>query len=75
MPMTDDELMEFIGIKRCSPEARAKIMARITPAKRAHYESMADTVVELNLWAAGLGPKPQGVIVCGCSRCRPRGRK
>lgn len=70
--MTDTELEVFLGIagtKEC-----AKIMASITPEKRALYESMANLETEVKLWQAGLGLKPKGVIICGCRRCQPRKR-
>jgi hypothetical protein len=66
--MTDAELEEFLGIARCSAADRAKVMATITPAKRAVYESMANLETEVALWQEGLGPKPEGVIICGCGR-------
>jgi len=72
--MTDDELMEFLGIKRLAPKA-APIMATITPEKRALYDRMANLETEVALWQEGLGPKPAGVIICGCGRCRPTRRK
>jgi hypothetical protein len=71
MPMTDDELMEFLGIKRLAPEGRAKIMATITPEKRALYDRMANLETEVALWQEGLGPKPDGVIICGCGKRGP----
>lgn len=64
--MTDAQLEVFLGIagtKEC-----AKIMASITAADRASYESMAKLEMELKLWQDGLGPKPKGVIICGCGR-------
>jgi hypothetical protein len=73
--MTDAELEVFLGIagtKEC-----AAIMAKITPEERASYERTADLVMELKLWQEGVGPKPKGVIICGCKRCSPpkKGRK
>jgi hypothetical protein len=73
MPMTDDELMEFLGIKRVGTEGRARIMATITPEKRELYDRVANLETEVALWQDGLGPKPAGVIVCGCGRCRQEG--
>lgn len=58
--MTDAELEIFLGIagtKEC-----VRIMASM---------DMANLETEVKLWQEGLGPKPQGVIICGCGR---RGR-
>jgi hypothetical protein len=73
MAMTDDELAAFLGI--AGKSGADKTMASITPAERELYDRMANLETEVALWQEGLGPKPKGVIVCGCSRCRPRGRK
>lgn len=59
--MTDEELAKFMGIAGHS-KAPA-IIAALTPEKRALYESMATVEIELDLWLAGLGPKPKGVLV------------
>lgn len=60
--MTDRELADFLGI---SDDPRwPKAIAKLDPVKRAGYERMADVCIELQLWQDGLGPKPQGVIVC-----------
>lgn len=59
--MTDAELETFLGIagtKEC-----AKIMASVTPEQRALYERMATLEIEVELWLAGLGPKPTGVLI------------
>lgn len=61
--MTDDELAEFLGIP--GAKEREAILAAITPEERATYEDMARVDVELKLWIEGVGPKPEGVIVCG----------
>lgn len=68
MPMTDAELVEFLGIARCSAEDRAKVLASIPPVKRKLYDEMATLEFDLRLWQDGLGPKPKGVIICGCGR-------
>jgi hypothetical protein len=59
--MTDDELLDFIGVK--GKEGAAKILASITPEKRALYERMKQVEIEAALWVDGLGPKPQGVLI------------
>jgi hypothetical protein len=69
MPMTDDELARFLGIAGHS-KAPA-IIAALKPTERAMYDSMATVETELKLWQDGLGPKPKGVIICGCGK---RGR-
>jgi len=67
--MTDAELAAFLGVS--GRKGEDKIMAGITPEQRALYERMANLEVEVKLWQAGLVPKPEGVIICGCGR---RGR-
>ena len=62
--MTDDELQVFLGV--AGKKGAGKIMASITPAKREMYERMANLETEVKLWQAGFGPKPKGVIICGC---------
>lgn len=69
--MTDPELETFLGI--AGTKERAKIMASITPEQRALYERMAGLETEVELWQAGLGPKPAGVIICGCRGRHRRG--
>lgn len=64
--MTDAELEVFLGI--AGTKERAKIMAAITPERRALYESMANLETEVKLWQDGFGPKPKGVIICGCGK-------
>ena len=71
MPMTDDELAEFLGIK--GKQGCGTILANITPAKRAVYEKMRQVETELHLWQQGVGPKPEGVIICGPRQVRSRG--
>lgn len=61
--MTDAELEVFLGIARCTPSDREKVMKSITPAKRALYEDMARVEMEAALWIDGLGPKPKGVLI------------
>lgn len=59
--MSDAELGAFLGL---TPAEAVIAVPKITPEKRALYERMADVYLELQLWEACLGPKPQGVIVC-----------
>lgn len=60
--MTDDELATYIGV--ATAKDRAGILAAITPSQRALYEDMARIEREAELWLAGAGPKPTGVIIC-----------
>jgi hypothetical protein len=60
--MSDLELAKFLGI--ADDERWPRAIAGLTPEKRAVYERMADVCVELQLWRDGLGPRPEGVIIC-----------
>jgi hypothetical protein len=73
--MTDAELEVFLGI--AGKNGAAKIMTEMTPEQRALYEKMKNLEMEATLWHEGVGPKPRGVIICGCKRCSPprKGRK
>lgn len=62
--MNDDELAKFLGIDDCDPEKVAKYLSSMDPKRRAGYERMARVCDELTLWQAGVGPKPECVIVC-----------
>lgn len=68
--MDDKALAEFLGI--LDDDRWPKAIASLTPEKRAAYEYMAQVCVELDLWQAGLGPKPIGVLV-DFERRRPNG--
>ena len=70
--MSDDEL----GAEVCpdDPAAGAEYVRRITPAKREGLVRLVQVGRELELWQAGLGPKPEGVIVCGPKQIRRAGR-
>jgi len=59
--MTDDEMAAFLGIAG-HPKAPS-VVANLTPAKRALFERMAEVCVETELYAAGLGPRPTGVLL------------
>jgi hypothetical protein len=63
MPMDDDELAKYLGIADIAPEKRAKFIASIPPERRRLYERMKQVEIEAALWAQGLGPKPQGVLI------------
>lgn len=59
--MDDSDLAAGMGLK---PEEAAIILPRLSPERRAAYKRLISLADELNLWSAGLGPKPQGAIVC-----------
>lgn len=63
MPMTDDELAEFLGVAKA--KERDAIMRAITPEQRVSYEHMHEVEKALRLYSQGKGPKPSGVIICG----------
>ena len=60
--MTDDELATFCGLAADDP-LRGKFITTLTPEKRALFERMANVEIEVDLWQAGLGPKPVGVLI------------
>ncbi|HSM79192.1 MAG TPA: hypothetical protein VLT57_16250 [Bryobacteraceae bacterium] len=63
--MSDEQLSAYLGFKPEDDQVKvAKFIAELAPARRALYDRMAQVEIELNLWTAGLGPKPTGVIVC-----------
>lgn len=58
--MNDAELGKALGFT----EAEAAIaIPKLTPEKRAAYERLIKLGDDLNLWMAGIGPKPQGVLI------------
>lgn len=59
--MTDDEMAAFLGIEG-HPKAPA-VIAGLPPVQRALYERMAQVCIEVELYAAGLGPRPVGVLL------------
>lgn len=58
--MTDAELTEFLHL---SPEDAAIVLPQLSPERRALYARMKQVEIEANLWAAGVGPKPAGVLI------------
>ncbi len=58
--MNDDELAEYLHL---SPEHAALVIPKLSPARRAVYERMKLVEFETELWIAGLGSKPQGVLI------------
>lgn len=65
--MSDLELAKFLGVGWVEG---AIIIPALTPRKRAAYERMAEVCDEIDLWQAGVGPKPSGVILCGPKQIR-----
>jgi hypothetical protein len=65
--VNDEELAKWLNI---TPEEAAVIIPRLTPERRAAYERMYDTYNEIVLWEAGVGPPPDGVIMCGPKQVR-----
>jgi hypothetical protein len=59
--MTDHELALYLGIID-EPNWREAI-ARLPAQRRATYEHMARVEHQLQLWQAGLGPRPTGVLI------------
>jgi hypothetical protein len=73
--MTDEELgAEIYPDNPAEGAAHARLMAEKDPAKRAALVRLIEVGREVNLWQAGLGSKPVGVIVCGPRQIRERGR-
>lgn len=58
--MTDAELAEYLDL---TPVEAEIVIPRLTPAKRAVYERLKQVEIEATLWAEGLVPKPQGVLI------------
>jgi hypothetical protein len=66
--MSDDELIRYLGCEN-EPNARAFVQG-LTAERRAVFDRMATIEIEIDLWQAGLGPKPQGVLID-----MPRGKR
>ena len=60
--MTDEQMADFLGFPKDEPKRIAAVQ-KLAPEKRAAYERMAGAVVEIELWQAGLAPKPSGILV------------
>lgn len=61
--MTDPELSLALNLHD-EPWGGLRIIANMHPEQRASYERLVHLGDEMNLWSAGVGPKPLGVIVC-----------
>jgi hypothetical protein len=60
--MRDFELAKFLGI--AADERWPRAIGKLDPKTRATYERLANVTTEINLWQAGLGPRPINVILC-----------
>jgi hypothetical protein len=60
--MTDIQLLAYCGIPVDHPAA-VKFLAELTAERRRCYESMRQLESDVELWQAGLGPKPTGAIL------------
>ena len=59
--MTDEELAKGLGLY--SDPRWPQAIAKLTPEKRAAYERMLDFVTEVQVWEAGAGPLPSGILI------------
>lgn len=60
MAMNDAELAGYLHI---TLEQAATYIPKLTPEKRALFDRMKNLENEIELWQAGLGPKPTGVLM------------
>lgn len=60
--MTDAQMAVFMGLDPSKPK-HMTVVANLLPQTRATFESMAALEHALELWAAGVGPKPTGVMI------------
>lgn len=67
--MTDEELAEYL---RLTPAEFAIVLPKLSPQRRATYNRMKQIEIDLGLWEAGIGPKPQDVMVDTVRRTRRR---
>ena len=70
--MTDEQLGAELWPD--NPEMGVRAVRAMTPEKRATYERLVTLADEINLWTAGVGPKPAGAIICGPKQIRRAGR-
>ena len=59
--MTDEQMAEFLGFGDHPRGVEA--VQKLPPEKRALFERMSTLDAEVELWKAGLGPKPVGVLM------------
>jgi hypothetical protein len=65
--MTDDELLEYLGLPD-GPDERL-YLARLKPQSRAAYERMHEIEQDIKLWQEGVGPRPDAIL------CFPHAKK
>ena len=58
--MTDEQLANYLHLR---PKEAAIVIPKLPPKRRAAYDRMATFEAEFNLWQAGFGPKPKGVLM------------
>lgn len=64
-PWSDEELgAELAPDDPIAGTELAKLMREKSPANRAAMQHLVEIGRDLRLYETGLGPKPQGVIVC-----------
>lgn len=68
--MTDEQMAEFLGFG--DDPRRIEAVQKLAPEKRALFERMASLDTEVELWLAGLAPKPAGVLMDFPKGKRPR---
>lgn len=71
--MTDEQMAAFMGLEPGNTKHMAVVKA-LPASEREMFESMARLEHEVELWAAGLGPKPTGVMI-DMARGPRRGRR
>jgi hypothetical protein len=65
-PLTDDQFLDMCGFKAADfkdADHRVRVLAMLA-SRRATIGRLDAVATELNLWSIGLGPKPEGIIVC-----------
>lgn len=66
--MTDAELGREIWPE--NPELGAQLVANMASEKREALERLIALAEGINLWQAGVEPKPTGAIICGPRQVR-----
>lgn len=61
--MTDEEMAPHLGIP-------VEAVKRMSERDRAGYENLIKAGMEIELWQAGLGPRPANMIICGPKEIR-----
>lgn len=59
--MTDEQMADFLGFG--DDPRRIEAVQKLPPQQRALFERMASLDTEVELWRAGLGPKPESVLM------------